>query len=190
MVICAVALLAMLEHGGAATGPVEAPKKIGIVSVRGVFNASRKHAQYRAQVMARQSQIRAQVEKLAKEIEAEDAELKTLKQGTSDYMQQLQTVLEKRAQLDGQQEYLKQQRAIEDKAWMENVYQEILKVTKEIAKQKGLELVLEKTEPDFPISSEELMLTFSTHKVLYDGGCVDLTEEVITRVDASDTLKP
>ena len=188
--VCAVALFAVLAHDGVAPGAMGSPKKIGIVSVRGVFNGSRKHAQYRAQVMARQTQALAEVEKLSKQIEAEDAELKTLKKGTADYMQQLRILLEKRSQLDGQREYLKQQRVLEDKKWMEDLYQEIMSLTQEVAKEKNLDLVLEKTEPEFPISSEELMLTFSTHKVLYDGGCADLTEEVTARVDASDNLKP
>ncbi len=190
ILICAVALLATLERGGAQPPAQDAPVKIGLVSIRSVFNGSRKHMQYRAQAMARQSQARAQVEKLAKEVEAEDAGLKTLKQGTADYMQQLQIMLDLRAKLDGQQEYLKQQRVLEDKKWMEDLYQEILKTVKEVAAEKGLDLVLERTEPEFPISSDELMLTFSTHKVLYDGGCVDLTEEVVARIDAGAGTKP
>ena len=190
VVICGLALFAAWEHGGAAHGAAEEPRKIGIVSVRTVFNNSRKHAQYRAQVMAQQGQARAQIEKLQKQIEAEEAELKTLREGTADYMQQLQLVFDKRSQLDSQQEYLKQQRVLADKKWMEDLYQEVLSITQAVAQAKGLDLVLEKTEPEFPISSEELMLTFSTHKVLYDGGCIDLTEEVTARLDATDRLNP
>lgn len=190
VVICGMAFLLAWEHGGAAHGAAGEPRKIGIVSVRTVFNTSRRHSQYRAEVMARQGQASAQIDKLQKQIQAEDAELKTLKQGTADYMQQLQLVLQKRSQLDSQQEYLKQQRVLEDKKWMEDLYQEILSITQAVAQAKGLDLVLEKTEPEFPISSEELMLTLSTHKVLYDGGCIDLTEEVTARLDATDRLNP
>jgi len=60
----------------------------------------------------------------------------------------------------------------------------------EIAREKGLDLVLERTEPEFPISGEELMMTFSSHKVLYGGGCIDLTKEVTSRLDASKELTP
>jgi Skp family chaperone for outer membrane proteins len=189
LVICAVALFAAFEYSQAAP-QATATSRIGIVSVRNAFNASKKHAQYRAQVLASQSQARAGLETLSKQADAEEAGLKTLKPGTTDYLTQLQSVLEKRARLQTQQEYLKQERTLQDKMWMEKLYQEILKVTKEIAQEKGLELVLEQTEPEFPISSEELMVTFSSHKVLYGGGCVDLTEEVTARLDASDNLKP
>ena len=164
--------------------------KIGIVSIRTVFNTTQQQVQYRTQAIAKQGRARAQLESLAQEIQASEAELKTLKQGTADYLKQMQSVLQKRAQLEAEQEYLKQQRLLEDKLWMEKLYQETLKIVNAMAKQKGLDLILERTAPEFPISSEELMATFSTHKVLYAAGGVDLTDEVITRLDAMDNLKP
>lgn len=190
LVVCAIALLATRQYGRAEAPSAAPASKIGIVSVRGAFNKSQKHQQYRAAALKRQSQARIQVEVLAKEIETEDAELKTLRQGTADYMKQLQALLEKRAKLDSQQEYLKQQRVLEDKKWMEDLYQEVLKIVGDLAKEKGLDVVLERTEPEFPISSDELMLTVSTHKVLYDRGCVNLTDEVVARLDAGQGAKP
>jgi Skp family chaperone for outer membrane proteins len=85
---------------------------------------------------------------------------------------------------------LKQQQMMEDKEWLEGLYQEALKATETIAKEKGLDLVLERTEPKFPMASEEVFSVISTHKVLYCGACVDLTSEVLTRVDASTGIKP
>jgi Skp family chaperone for outer membrane proteins len=188
LVVGVIALLATRQYSRAESQPAAAPCKIGIVSVRGALNGSRKYTQYRALALKRQSQARAQLEALTKDSESAEAELKTLKPGTPDYMQQLQTALEKRAKLDSQQEYLKQQRALEDKKSMEELYQEVLRVVKDLAKEKGLALVLEKTEPEFPIAAEEWVLTFSSHKVLYDGGCVNLTNEVIARIDAGESV--
>lgn len=190
ILICALALFAVLEYGHAATGTTSPSVKVGIVSVRGIFKKSQKHGQYSAQMAARLNQARAQLEQLAKEADAEEAGLKVLKKGTADYMQQLNTVLAKRAELQHRQEFLKQQQTLESKQWTEAIYEEVLAIVKEIGKEKGLDLVLERTEPDFPISSEELMLTLSTHQVLYDAGCIDLTDEVAARVDASENLKP
>jgi len=189
-VVCILVLFATFESGRAAPEPPAAPMKIAVVSIRNVFNTSKRHAQYRAQVLSTQSRAKAQLEDLSKDIEAEEAGLKALKPGTADYMKQLQTTLDKRSKLDGQQEYLKQQRSLEDKNWMEALYQQILKVTKEVAKEKGVTLVLERTEPEFPVTPDELMMTFSTHKVLYAENCPDLTEEVTARLDANQTVKP
>lgn len=189
-VVCVVALFSALEYGHAEPQATASSLKIGVLSIRNVFNGSQKHARYRAQVLADQSRARAQLEDLSKEITAEEAGLGTLKPGTEDHLKQLQTVLEKRSQLQTQQEYLKQQRTIRDKAWMEQLYQETLKIVGEVAKEKGLDLILERTEPEFPISGEELMMTFNSHKVLYSGGCVDLTADVTARLDASGDKKP
>ena len=188
-VICAVALWATLGYSGAAPS-AGSGSKIGVVSVRTVFNTTQQQVQYRTQAIAKQGRARAQLENLAQAIQASEAELKTLKQGTADYLKQMQSVIQQRAQLEGQQEYLKQQRLVEDKLWMEKLYQETLKIVATLAQEKGLDLVLERTEPEFPISSDELMATFSTHKVLYSAGSVDLTKEAISRLDAMDTLKP
>jgi Skp family chaperone for outer membrane proteins len=190
VLICVVLLFATLEHGRAASEPTPPPTKIGIISIRGVFNNSTRHAQYRSQALASQSRARSQLEDLSRDVDADEAGLKALKPGTADYLKQLQTVLEKRAKLDSQQEYLKQQRTLEDKTWMEGLYQETLKIVQAVAKEKGLNLVLERTEPEFPVSSEELMMTFSTHKVLYADGCVDLTAEVTSRLDAAGSATP
>jgi Skp family chaperone for outer membrane proteins len=188
--VCVVALFAVLEYDQAEAQTAGSLSKIGLVSIRNVFNNSEKHARYRAQVLAEQSRARAALEDLNKEISAEEAALNTLKPGTEDHLKQLQTVLQKRSELQTQQEYLKQQRSVKDKAWMEELYQEALKIVGEIAKEKGLDLVLERTEPEFPISGEELMMTFSSHKVLYGDGCLDLTKEVTARLDAGDEPKP
>lgn len=184
-----VALLTAFEYGHA--GPAAtSTSKIGVVSVRTAFNECQQQTQYRAQAIARQNRARAELEAKAKAIQAAEANLQTVKAGTPDYLEQLQIIIKGRAELEGQQEFLKQQRNAEDKQWMERLYQETLKIVAALAKEKGLHMVLERTEPEFPISSEELMATFSTHKVLYADGCVDLTTEVIARLDKLKDLKP
>jgi len=188
--MCALAVLAVLDHGQAASQPAAPTAKIGIVSMRDVFKNCKKHMQYTGQAMNRQARLRAQLEDLKKEVDGQEVELKTFKQGTPDYMQQLQILFEKRAKLQSQQELVKQQSMLEDKRWLEDLYQAFERATQAIAKEKGLDLVLEKTEPEFPIPSDELMTTLYMNKVLYAGGCMDLTSEVTARVDADETLKP
>jgi Skp family chaperone for outer membrane proteins len=188
--ICVLASLVVLEHGQAAVPATGPTLKVGVVSMREVFKGSKKHGQYSNQAVARQVQARSQLENLRKEVEGEEAELKTLRQGTADHMQQLQVVLEKRSKMQSQQEFLKQQSVLEDKKWLEDLYQAFARATQNLAKEKGLDMVLERTEPEFPVPSDELMTTLYMHKVLYSGGCVDLTAEVTSRLDADETLKP
>jgi Skp family chaperone for outer membrane proteins len=190
VLVGAAALLAALQYGHAASQATAPASRIGVVSVRDVFNGSKKHAQYQAQLAQRVSKARAQIEELNKQVETAEVELKGLRQGTADYVKQYQAVLEVRSKLQNEQELLKAQRMAEDKKWFEDLYQEALKAIEVLAKEKGLDLVLERSEPKFPLASEEVWSTVGTHKVLYSGGCVNLTNDVIDRVDASATLKP
>jgi len=190
IVVGAVALVAALQHSQAASQTTAPTSKIGLVSVREVIGGSKRYVQMQGQAVKRANQARAQLDDLAKLADKEEGDLKGLKQGTADYIKQLQIALEARAKLQNQQELLKQQRMLEDKKTFEDLYQEILKTVEVLAKEKGLDLVLERTEPKFPMATEEVATTVSTHKVLYGGGCVDLTNEVIARVDSGANAKP
>jgi len=89
--------------------------------------------------------------------------------------------------VEAQQKFNSQQMVLKDRRWTEQLYEEILRITKRLAEEKGLDLVLERDEPEFPVPSpDELMMTLSTHKVLYSAGCVDITDELVARMDASE----
>ncbi len=174
----------------AAAAPAAATGRIGVVSLSGVFNKVQAQVQYRKQIQDAAEKSKIEMELLTKQVDADEAQLKTLKPGTPDYLKQMQVYLEKRAQLDARQEFLKQQRAVDDRQWFEKLYPEILKVVTAVAQEKKLDLVFERTEPTLSLarSGDELMSMVSTHKVLYAGGAVDLTDEVVARLDA--TFKP
>jgi Skp family chaperone for outer membrane proteins len=185
----AVVLLAGYQYTCAQTKAGQsANSKIGVVNVRKVFRSCKRNAKYREQAIAEQSKIKAEEEKLSKEVEAQEAGLKALKPGSTDYMTQYKELLQKRAGLEAQVRFNGQQRIVKDQRWTEQLYQEILKMAGELAQQKGLELVLDVDEPEFPVASaDELMMTLSTNKVLYSGGCADLTDEIVTRLDAQES---
>jgi Skp family chaperone for outer membrane proteins len=190
ILVCAVALVAALQYAPAASQTTAPAPRIGVVSVRHVFDGSKKHALYQAQLTKRLSQVKAQIDELARQVENEESELKMFKPGTADHLKQSQVVLEARSKLRNQEELIKLQQTLETKRWFEDLYQETLRATEAVAKERGLDLVLERTEPRFPMGTEEAFSVISTHKVLYCGACVDLTNDVIARVDASANLRP
>jgi Skp family chaperone for outer membrane proteins len=158
---------------------------MGVVSIRKIFRDCKKTAQYREQANAERRQLDAELTKLNNEIKAQREGLKTLKIGSENYLAQVKELLEKQASLQAQQEFHKQQLAIKEQQITEDIYRDILRITGEIARQKGLELVFEASEPDLPASNPtELELSMGTHKLLYGGGCQDITDEVITRLDS------
>ncbi len=142
---------------------------------------------YNAEVLAEQSRTNAELQKLSKEVAASKAGLNAFKRGSNDYLVQLREVYDKQGKHNTEQEYLMQQRALKYQRWLEDLYVDILRGTGEVAKQKGLDLVVEKDEVEFPaLSVENTMMAIRTHKVLYNGGCLDITDEVVAWLDEGE----
>jgi Skp family chaperone for outer membrane proteins len=164
--------------------------RIGVASMQQVFRDSRRVAGYMQRVQSERVQTEARLEKLDKEIQAEQAGLKTLVRGSSDYMSQLREILQKQAELQTEQEFYKQNMSAEKQRMTEQLYRDILEATQQVAKERRLDLVFERSEPEFPMSGPgELELAMGTHKVLYSGSCVDITAEVTSRIDAEEVGK-
>jgi len=160
--------------------------KIGVVSIQQIFQQCQTNAKYRQQATAEQEQAMSELDKLSKEIEAQKAGLNTLKAGSNDYLQLMQEIYNKQAELEAKREFIQQSFALKDQQWTTKIYNDILRIVKGVAQQKNFALVLERNEPELLDSTpaNEIMLTIRTHKVLFSEGCIDITNEVIARLDA------
>ena len=166
----------------------EPVSKIGIMSVERVLRDCKATAKYREQMNTENARMSAEMDVLSKEIQALKAglQLGTLKVGSSDYFKQHWELAQKQAELDARKEYIPNQQMLQQQLWTQEIYQKILQVAKEVGAEKGLILVLERSEPEFPIQSD-FGLIIGTHKVLYSGGCPDITDDVIARMDAEES---
>jgi Skp family chaperone for outer membrane proteins len=179
-------LFAEQKSGFNAGGP-----KIAVVSVRTVFQKSAKNKDYKDKMQADQDQIIGQLEKLSKEIDALQADLKTRKQNSEDYLKLMKEISEKKATLDSQKEYYQQQFQIKDQSWTEKLYLQVLAKVALTARAKGFDLVLEKDDIELPATTAtELMLIIRTHKVLYYNDNMDITSDVLAAVDADTSNAP
>ena len=179
-------LFAVHQYGVAQANSAKPALPIATLSVAQALRDCKATAKYREKTTAENDRMDAEEDKLSKEIQALAAGLRTgaLKPDSADYMQQYQDLLQKQAELKIMQELNPQKKALKHQLWTEKLYKEILRITKELAAQKGLALVLAVDEPEFPmIRYEDLAMALRTHKVLYDGGCADLTGEVIAELD-------
>ena len=182
--IAAGVLVLSLGYGSEAQAPVVDPvTKIGVVSISQVLAQSKQRAAYMQQEQAKQDQANAELQKLSDELETQKAQLQTYKTGSEDYLTQYKAMVENKSKLDALQDYYQKAGALEEKQWTEEFYKKILAATKKIADLKGLTLVLERSEPDFPIPPEMFVMAVRTHKVLYSKGCYDITADVIAEID-------
>lgn len=158
--------------------------KIGVVNIQRIFLICKRNAKYEEETKAEQNRLNAELEKLMAELKAEEAGLKTLKPGSSDRIARVEEILTKQAGLQTKDELYKRRLELRYQLFIEGLYKDILRETTEVAKQKGLDLVQVKDEIEFPaLSVNDAMMAIRTHKLLYSGGCLDITDEVMARVD-------
>ncbi len=179
-----VVILFVVHEFGVAQPTIGAPaSKIGLVSVPRAMRDCKATLSYGAKVKAEGEQMAAAEKALADEVTALTGGVRALVPGTTDHLAQYKLLLQKQAMLKALQEFNNQQRGLSQQRWAEKIYKEILRLTNEVAARNGLDLVLERNEPAFPMPAEQLMMTLNTHKVLYGGGCQDITDEVIAELD-------
>ena len=167
------------------TGP--APKtqsKIGVVSMLRIIQERAREDKQMGEIMAERSKARAELGEMAREIESEEAGLKTLKPGSEDYTKQLEQLMEKKLRLESRRESPDRLAMLRQQIWTQRTFNKIVQVSRQLASEKGLDLVLSKDEPEDLPSGEGFMTGMGTQKVLYSGGCVDLTDEVRARLKA------
>jgi len=158
--------------------------KMGVVSVRMIFRECERRKEHDMKLKQEEDRVNAELNKLQKEIIAAEAGLDTLKPESSDYLELDRDVKQKRASYQSQKEFYERQLGLKDRQWTQGFYKDILRVTGEIAAEKDLDLVFERSEPDFSIvSGAELLVTIQTHKLLYSAGCSDITGDVLARLD-------
>jgi len=179
-----VVLLFVHEYSMAQVKTNDTTLPIGVVDVRRALRECKATEKYRDRTNAENSKMDAEEQQITIEIQALTAGLRALKPNSSDYMEQYKEYLQKQGELKTMQEFNPRLKATKHQRWTETLYQEILRLTKVLGEKKGLALVLGTDEPQFPIQQyEELAMTLNTHKVLYDKGCLNLTDEIIAELD-------
>ncbi|MBL7188411.1 MAG: OmpH family outer membrane protein [Phycisphaerae bacterium] len=182
--VCVVVLFVVHEFSLAQPTVAVAASKIGLVNVPRTLQDCKATATFGARAKAEGEQMVAAEKTLGDEINVLTGGVRALVPGTADYMAQYKLLLLKQGELKATQESNNRQRLLSQLGWAEKVYKEVLRITSEVAARKGLDLVLQTSEPEFPILSyEQLRMTFSSSKVLYGGGCQDITDEVIAELD-------
>jgi Skp family chaperone for outer membrane proteins len=185
--IAAVVIIALAMDGNVAQSKSEpaGSLNIGVVRVKRVFDESKKYTSFEEEMTTEQEQVLAQIEKARADVELERTGLKTLKVGSTEYMNQVKALIDKQTRLSAEQEFQKQRLALKNRQWIEQMHKDIMRIAGEVAKKRGLDLVLQNSEVDISeVPDDMLVLSILARTVMYAGGCVDITDEVIAQLDA------
>ncbi len=172
------------ERGLAAARKEITPARIGVVSVNRILTNSKKHAQWQEKMAAEEQTVRAEIDKLGKELEAIKADMATRKVGSNDYIKLMRQALNKEAAYEARKQSYEREMSLKVQLWTENLYRDVLAVISTVAKEKGLDMVVAKEEVEFPSAGiRDLMLLIRTNKVLYHSEHMDITNEVLAVLD-------
>jgi Skp family chaperone for outer membrane proteins len=130
--------------------------------------------------------VLAELDKYKAQIDALRADLNTRKQGSTEYNDLAQQIIEKSAIAEAKKDYMQKSLLAENKDIMEKLYIDILAAVKEVCEEKNIEMALDRDEVKLPAAnSTELSGVIQTHKVLYHAPNLDITKDVITKLDKS-----
>ncbi|MBN1795277.1 MAG: OmpH family outer membrane protein [Sedimentisphaerales bacterium] len=182
--LVAIALSVVVLNNNIAKSASAAGAKIGTVNVKKIFDESKKNTKFKEEMSSEQEKIIAEIDKTRAEIEAEKAGLKTVKAGSDEHMTRMKTLMSKQADLGAKQEFYSQKMAMKERQWIVTFYNEIITITREVARERGLDLVLENSQIDLEnIPDETLVMSILMRTAIHTEGCTDITEDVMARLD-------
>ena len=159
------------------------PARVGVINVERVFKESRRHAKWQSQMSIDTARLQAKLEKLSKEADVAEADMRTREVGSTDYMGLLSDYLDKLGEAQAKKKYYEQDMALKDRQWLGSFYNEIRLIVEKTAKLRRLDIVLVANEID--LSPRELARVIDTTKILYHTDEIDITEDVIAQLDSA-----
>lgn len=183
----AVIVSGAYQHGKLIADVAVKPAKIGIVNVTKVLENCQKHKNWQEKMQAEQAEVRKQFDQLKQELDAVQANLKLRTPGSEDFLKLQQEMIEKTAMMEAKDKFYQDKVTSEMQRWTESLYQKLLQIAEEVAKSKGLDMIIADEILDLPAPTlRDFMLTIKTKKLLYHNSDYDLTEDVLAAMDKAD----
>ncbi|MEN8126811.1 MAG: OmpH family outer membrane protein [Planctomycetota bacterium] len=184
VLVAALVVLGAYQHGKLNADAAVQPAKIGVVDVAKVLENSARNKQWQEKMQQEQTDTKNEFNKMRTELEAIQGNLKLRAPGSESFLELRQEMIEKEAMLDAKNQFYQDKVTFEMKRWTEELYQQLLKVIANVAKDKGLDMVIADESLNLPSPSlQDFMLTVKTRKLLYHNSQYDLTDEVLAAFD-------
>ena len=133
------------------------------------------------------TQADAELDKMKKEWDAIEADMKTRKVGTKDYLERMQSSMQKQAALKAKTEFYNAEAMLRIQRWTEQLYKDVLAASAKVAEQRGFDMVVAKRQLHFPTEGmDDLMDTIRSNAGLYNNERMDITDDVLAVIDAEE----
>ena len=187
VLICMSVLgISFLSHEYTSAQTNSPVSKIGVVNVERVLMECDATKAYMEKARVEIQKLKDEQEETKTSIQALEKELASgaFKVGSDEFFQKNHELANKENQLNLLQDFRQQELSLKNKLWQIDLYNKIMKIANDIGEEKALYLVLSIEDSEItPQSPDDFTLSVKTHKILYSGGCMDLTEAVKSRLN-------
>lgn len=182
----AALLVGVLAVAKGASTMMAKPTAVGVVNIADVFDALTEKQAIDAQLKSQVAEITAQQAAKKKQIEDLEFDLNALKVGTSNYNKKQEELQQATIDMQVWARFVQAKAAREGGIQLERIYNKMTDAIARVAQDNGYDLVLYR-EPDLSQqhwdSPQQLSQLLELRKVLYAGKQIDLTNQVIQRMN-------
>lgn len=186
VLVLAVAVIGafVINHGVAQEKPAPPAAKVAVCDVLQVFRNYQRAKDLTEGLKTRVETVKAESDSRGKAIDKLQDEMDRLKIDSKEYNDRLnektRLTIERQAYLATQDELAKR----ENFRLTKDMYTDVLAAVEKVAKARGYDVVLFKESPDLQSQNlEELLQQMARRKVLYSEPSLDITEEVLLRLN-------
>jgi Skp family chaperone for outer membrane proteins len=173
----------------AAAVNAQTAQKIAVANPAKIFNELQETKDLKAKMDDDGKTLQATDAEKRQKLKDLQAQRDTLKEGTPQYDDMNKQLMSASVEYEVWNRLQQAELQREQKTQIKTLFQKIATTTGEVAKQRGIDLVLAEQEPEFPdnidqINTDQLRQLIAERNVLYDSGALDISNEVIASMDA------
>ncbi len=162
------------------------PAKIAVCDILEIVNKSQRSKDLKEQLQKDATDLRSETEKRQTELASLQGQLEGLMEGKPEHKKLLSQIQQKIIGYKVWSEMEQKGIMAKNLGIMKEMYKLVEKTVAEIAKEQGLDLIIQFDPRDLTANSaQELAMKVQTRKVLYSAQHLDITAEVLQRFDES-----
>ncbi len=180
--ILITALLAWTA-GASSSRPPAQPTAIATVDIMSVIEGLNERDVLKAELESRTEARQEQLNSVVKQLEALDADIQMLKQGTDQHREKMQEGIELQALAKTRRDVLSQIVSIDNGTVMQKLFVKIETAVQDISEREGYDIVLfDDTSFEVPADSpnQDVVRAIITKSLIYRHDSIDITQQVIT----------
>jgi len=182
------ALAAVVVLGGRSDTNAQAvgvdPGKVAVVDVIRIFNECQQTKDVNERFQLRDEKFAGQRQKLKEAVDRKEDELEAFARGSKEYVERFKQGVQ--LQIDyGSAIKIHQRRIVRDQVfWTRRTYTQIVQAVEEVAKARGLLLVLYRDDMDLQTDDlQDLGSRLRDRKVVFSAAGLDITQDVLDKVN-------